>query len=69
MVWLARPVLNLLLEGVGDGDGFTLSPGVRGAINAGAVQIVPGVAMPVTFDDGASDTEWLLYLSVEHSFR
>lgn len=69
VVWLARPALNLLVEGVRHADGFTLSPGVRGAINAGAVQIVPGLAMPVTFDDGSSETEWLLYLSLEHSFR
>jgi hypothetical protein len=61
--------LNLLVEGIGHADGFTLSPGVRGAINTGDVQIVPGLAMPVTFDDGESDTEWLLYLSVEHSFH
>jgi hypothetical protein len=69
VVWLARPALNLLVEGIRHADGFTLSPGMRGAINTGNVQIVPGLAMPVTFDEGESETEWLLYLSVEHSFR
>ena len=69
LVWLARQNLNLLVEGVGDSDVFTLSPGVRGAIETGGVQIVPGVAMPVAFADGESDTGWLFYLSVEHRFR
>ena len=57
------------MEGVGDRETFTLSPGVRGAIDLGSVQIVPGVAMPVTFDEGESDTGWLFYLSVEHPYR
>lgn len=69
LVWLARQNLNLLLEAVREPDAFTLSPGVRGAVNVGSVQIVPGVAMPIGFEDGESDTAWLLYLSVEHSFR
>lgn len=42
LIWLARQNLNLL----------------RGAINTGSVQIVPGIAMPVAF-----------YLSVEHPLR
>lgn len=69
IVWLAHPKLNLLVEGVRETEAFTLAPGVRGAIEIGSVQIVPGIAMPVTFEDGESDTEWLLYLSVEHPFR
>jgi hypothetical protein len=69
LVWLTARRLNLLVEGVGDRETFTLSPGVRGAIDLGSVQIVPGVAMPVTFDEGESDTAWLFYLSVEHPYR
>lgn len=70
VVWLALPKLNLLLEGVHERDaGFTLAPAVRGAIELGGVQIVPGLAMPVTFQDGDHDTGWLVYLSVEHAFR
>lgn len=73
LVWLARPKLNLLLEGVWDGErggsAFTLSPGVRGAIELGRVQVVPGIAVPVVFDEGEHSADWLLYLSVEHPFR
>lgn len=69
LVWLTGRRLNLLMEGVGDRETFTLSPGVRGAIDLGSVQIVPGVAMPVTFDEGERDTGWLFYLSVEHPYR
>lgn len=69
-VWLALPKLNLLLEGVHARDaGFTLAPAVRGAIELGGVQVVPGVSIPVTFDDGERETRLLLYLSVEHAFR
>ena len=69
VVWLAHPKLNLLVEGVRETDAFTLAPGLRAAVEIGDVQIVPGIAMPVTFEDGESDTGWLLYLSVEHPFR
>jgi hypothetical protein len=47
----------------------TLSPGVRFALNFGGAQVVPGVGIPITFGDGDSTTEVLLYLSVEHPFR
>jgi hypothetical protein len=69
LVWLARPKLNLLVEAVRDTDAFTVAPGLRGAIEVGNVQVVPGFAVPTTYEDGESDTSWLLYLSVEHSFR
>lgn len=83
MIWLARPKLNFLLESIwqseetpspgGVGmlreDAFTLVPGARGALEVGRVQIVPGLAFPVTFEDGETDSDWFLYLSVEHAFR
>ncbi len=73
--------VQLLLESVlldeeeiaGDGSteratAFTLSPGVRAAIDTGGVQIVPGFAVPVTWIEGESETSFFLYLSVEHGF-
>lgn len=77
LVWLAHPRLNLLLEGTwertdlggADADDFTVSPGVRGAIDfASGLQVVPGVAVPVRV--GPGETEWsvFLYLSLEHPF-
>jgi hypothetical protein len=48
----------------------TISPGVRWAHQAGAVQIVPGIGLPVTFQRDTR-TEWGLigYLSFEHPFE
>jgi hypothetical protein len=73
--------VNLLLEALvsfpaeidEDGDTHhpretTLSPGIRAAINAGGVQIVPGFAVPTTWREGESDSQLFFYLSVEHSF-
>jgi hypothetical protein len=48
----------------------TISPGVRWAHQAGAVQIVPGIGLPVTVQRDAR-TAWGLigYLSFEHPFE
>jgi hypothetical protein len=52
----------------------TLSPGIRGAGNVkggvekGGVQIVPGIAVPITWRDGDTTTQLFLYISVEHTF-
>lgn len=70
-IWSAAPFLELLLEGVASGstqsiDAFTVSPGVRVALELpGALQLVPGVAVPV---DSHGRVGALLYLSVEHPF-
>jgi hypothetical protein len=44
-----------------------LNPGIRGAINLGNLQIVPGVAVPITYSGDQVTTGWFLYLSFEHS--
>jgi hypothetical protein len=46
----------------------TISPGVRYAVNAGNLQIVPGIAVPVTFAEGERAVGALFYLSFEHPF-
>lgn len=78
VVWLARPRLNLLLEGTwtradvggADEDEFVLSPGVRGAVDfASGLQVVPGVAVPVRVGPGEAEWSVFLYLSLEHPFR
>ncbi len=80
LVWLARPAVNLLVEGIWESEevpaaagstrrsAFTIAPGARVAFPLGSAQVVPGVAVPVTHEDGTSDAGWLLYLSVEHRF-
>ena len=82
LIWLARPWLNLMLEGVwsrsqavtaagqvAGTDTWFLSPGLRWAINLrGGLQIVPGIAYPIALDSGGSDYLFL-YLSFEHAFR
>lgn len=45
------------------------SPGLRAAINLGALQIVPGLAIPFTRSAGRTETNLFLYLSFEHPFR
>jgi hypothetical protein len=43
------------------------SPGVRMAIEVGAVQVVPGVAMPIFLTGSGRGRTVLFYLSVEHA--
>jgi Putative MetA-pathway of phenol degradation len=82
VVWLVRPLLNLLLEAVwlGNDDvvgsgvaerhsSVFLSPGIRAGINCcGGLQIVPGIAYTISLTDADPDA-LLLYLSFEHPFR
>jgi hypothetical protein len=65
-----HPRLNVLLETTwgSDDDVVLLNPGVRGAIDAGSLQIVPGVAYTIALTSDASDA-FFLYLSLEHPFR
>jgi hypothetical protein len=44
------------------------SPGIRYAINLGSLQIVPGVAFPITFDSNETNLNFFGYLSFEHPF-
>lgn len=83
MVWLFRPDVNLLLEGVWQraqsvtGDHATgwssttlLNPGVRWAFNfRSGLQIVPGVAWTVDLTPDSELDGVFAYLSVEHAFR
>ena len=66
LIWLAHPNINLMLETVWSGDAqsgdLIVNPAVRWAINAGSLQIVPGVSFP----DGR---DVLFYLSLEHPFK
>ncbi|MGE5926842.1 MAG: transporter [Gemmatimonadota bacterium] len=80
VVWLLRRSVNLLFEGVWTsdaaavGDGVTVrdanawvSPGIRAAFNAGAVQVVPGVAYVIGIGPSRGESLFL-YLSLEHAF-
>ena len=82
VVWLAHPLLNVLVETVwsstetvaGPGrtardEALVVSPGVRGAVNfASGLQIVPGVGLPLGVGPSRGDRSVLAYLSFEHPF-
>ena len=66
--------VNNFSEGIDD-DGnvisFTeviISPGVRFAVNMPALQIVPGIGVPVSIRQGNTRVGTFLYLSFEHPF-
>ncbi len=72
LVWLTTPWMNFLVEGLylgvaGDAPTYVISPGVRWAVNFGAVQLVPGLARPLNLTNREED-QWLVYLSIEHPF-
>lgn len=66
VIWLARPMVNLMLEVVWTGttgSGETIvNPGVRWAHNLGSLQIVPGISFP-------RGRDVFFYLSFEHPFK
>lgn len=72
VVWLASSWMNFLVEGLyvgrdGVAPALVVSPGVRWALNAGAVQVVPGIAFPINLAGRQGDS-LLLYFSLEHPF-
>jgi hypothetical protein len=87
VIWLPRPLFNLMLETVWSrtdaraagidlpkDQSLIVSPGVRYAMNyASGLQVVPGLAFPVTMrghsGDVDAETGVFVYLSFEHSFR
>lgn len=83
LIYRARPKLDLLLEGVWTRSDDVVAPGrsergSEGFVTAGVrwahdfengLQIVPGVAYAVGFDDADGEEQLLLYLSFEHPFR
>jgi hypothetical protein len=50
-------------------DHFVILPGLRGAINLGDLQIVPGVGVPIGIGPSHGERDLFLYLSFEHPFR
>lgn len=82
VIWLAHPKLNLLLEATSNlssvamdaGGGFDgqliVSPGIRSAVDfSSGLQIVPGLAAPVSIDSAEHAWGLLLYLSFEHPLQ
>jgi len=79
-IYALRPMFHLMLEQVlvfdqsYDGversrnTSYTLSPGVRGGWNLGEAQLVGGVALPITWESGESNTGVFFYLSYELPF-
>jgi len=45
-----------------------ISPGIRHAIDLKSLQIVPGIALPVTIQSNKSTEGVFFYLSFEHPF-
>jgi hypothetical protein len=73
VVWLVSPTVNLLVEGVWVGQEGTrpvyiLNPGARFAVNAGTLQIVPGLSFPIGLTGHEETDAVLFYLSFEHPF-
>lgn len=81
IIFLATSSLNFMLEWLynltGEFDSAAnlihtgetiLNPGVRGAIDVGELQIVPGLALPVSFSGGTQRMGVFFYLSFEHPF-
>jgi len=80
-IWLVTPKLNLMFEvlqnisrvpdaknKMGVVNQTIVSPGFRYAIDIKDLQIVPGIAVPTTVQDGKYDTGVFFYLSFEHPF-
>ncbi len=82
VIWQTAPVFNLMLETVwnrtqsvaGPGrterdDSVIVNPGIRWAHNfRSGLQIVPGVAVPVSVGPGKREAGIFFYLSFEHPF-
>lgn len=82
VIWLVRPKLNLMLEAAWTstaevrGEGRTMrssetliAPGLRGAIDfASGLQIVPGLAFPISLGPDAGEWGVFAYVSFEHAF-
>ncbi|MBL7994777.1 transporter [bacterium] len=79
MVWLVKNNLNMLVEfvalfddeitggQVNNRSSYVVNPGLRYAYNAGSLQIVPGLCLPVELN-GEKQKQWFIYLSFEHPF-
>jgi hypothetical protein len=69
-IWRARPMFNVMLEAVFVVDeSATVSPGFRRGWNFDDRQLVVGVAVPLTRQDGETHAALLAYASYELPFR
>lgn len=82
IIWLAKPLFNVLLEALyqraedvtapqqtGASNAVTISPGIRWAYNfPSGLQIVPGIAVPFVVVPGHGSRSVFFYLSFEHPF-
>jgi DtxR family Mn-dependent transcriptional regulator len=81
VIYRVRPMFNVLVEGLVESmeeltdshatsraGAFTLSPGARGGWNFGDHQMILGVAVPLTWTGGATETAVFGYLSYELPF-
>ena len=75
-IWLMKWNVNFMIEylAVFEDDGtkhtavHTISPGFRYAYNAGSLQIVPGIGLPIQLNDSDKTASLFFYLSLEHPF-
>ena len=81
LIWLYSYNLNFMIEvlttndfGVSEKGEISyinqaiINPGFRYAIDIGELQIVPGIAIPITFSQGDINAGVFMYLSFEHPF-
>ncbi len=81
LIWLTSANFNIMFEALHNIWGYKdfdnkmitenntiLSPGFRFAINIKNLQIVPGLAVPITLEKSAHDMGIFFYLSFEHPF-
>ncbi|MCX6150955.1 MAG: hypothetical protein NTX22_10550 [Ignavibacteriales bacterium] len=81
LIWLAKNNFNVMMEYLFNyfaeinEDGKTvhtseniISPGLRYAIDIGDLQVVPGIAVPISITNAEARTGLFLYLSFEHPF-
>jgi hypothetical protein len=79
-IWRARPMINLMLEGVAErydestglvsrhANRYTVVPGVRTGWNIGHAQTIVGIGLPIVFADGSHHTGAFVYFSHELPF-
>ena len=81
VIWRMRPMLHLMFESVAVSDqevdhgskvrspSVVLSPGLRGGWNIGDAQLVLGLGVPITRDDGETSAALITYFSYELPFK
>jgi len=80
-IWLAKRRFNVLLEVLANIGSevvtdqninyfaqYIVNPGIRGSIQVGKVEIVPGLSVPLTWTKTDFEPGILFYLSIEHPF-